>query len=277
MGGQRMKLTRKIFSIFICLILSFAFASFSFTNRTQATTNIKWNHITPQSPPLTNNDGCSASSGGSFYSWDGNYLHGMTSFADLVETKSDGSKIIHFFQFMPGSAFGDGYAMQGWSTNYYAKGAIIGLPTAVDSAFLKKATLILRQVVCGMVDFFFIRRMIFSKPTTTTVHTITKGNFMQGRTIPTMLETTILEKPELFDGTVVLAGPIYGTKQAPTALLYLAPMAAILNKTIEEFPVENISLFPTTEACISPHLKIATATHITIHPALITIVLPTGI
>lgn len=120
-----MKLTRKIFSIFICLILSFAFASFSFTNRTQATTNIKWNHITPQSPPLTNIDGCSNYQYGYNYAWDGYYLHGMTSFADLVETKSDGSKVIHFFQFMPACAFGDGYHMQYGNTSYYAKGAVV--------------------------------------------------------------------------------------------------------------------------------------------------------
>ncbi len=124
MGGQRMKLTRKIFSIFICLILSFAFASFSFTNRTQATTNIKWSHITPQSPPLTNNDGCSTYQYGTS-AWDGYMLGGMTSFADLVETKSDGSKVIHFFQFMPACSLGDGYHKQWGYTYYYAKGAVV--------------------------------------------------------------------------------------------------------------------------------------------------------
>jgi len=106
MGGQRMKLTRKIFSIFICLILSLAFASFSFTNSTQATNNIKWDNITPKSPPLAADDGACTYQYGYNYAWDGYYLHGMTSFVDLVETKSDGSKVIHFFQFMPSAAMG---------------------------------------------------------------------------------------------------------------------------------------------------------------------------
>jgi hypothetical protein len=125
MGGQRMKLTRKIFSLFICLILSIAFASFSFTNRTQATNNVKWENITPKTPPLAANDGASTYQYGYNYAWDGYYLHGMTSFADLVETKSDGSKVIHFFQFMPASSFGDGYHNQYGNTYYYAKGAIV--------------------------------------------------------------------------------------------------------------------------------------------------------
>lgn len=120
-----MKLTRKIFSLFICLILSFAFASFSFTNRTQATNNVKWDNITPKSPPLAANDGASTYQYGYNYAWDGFYLHGMTSFADLVETKSDGSKVIHFFQFMPASSFGDGYHNQYGNTSYYAKGAVV--------------------------------------------------------------------------------------------------------------------------------------------------------
>jgi hypothetical protein len=119
MGGQRMKLTRKIFSIFICLILSFAFASFSFTNSTQATNNIKWDNITPKSPPLAADDGACTYQNGYNYAWDGYYLHGMTSFTDLVETKSDGSKVIHFFQFMPS-------ASQGWSSSSYrAYGAVV--------------------------------------------------------------------------------------------------------------------------------------------------------
>gem|GEM_PF-5767293 len=114
-----MKLTRKIFSIFICLILSLAFASFSFTNSTQATNNIKWDNITPKSPPLAADDGACTYQYGYNYAWDGYYLHGMTSFVDLVETKSDGSKVIHFFQFMPSAAMG-------WnSSSYRAYGAVV--------------------------------------------------------------------------------------------------------------------------------------------------------
>ncbi|MCK5847603.1 MAG: hypothetical protein KAH01_00225, partial [Caldisericia bacterium] len=101
-----MELTKKIFSLFICLILGFASLSFAFTNDAQATNNFGWSNITPKSPPLANQDGASAYRYGYNYSWDGYYLHGMTSFTDLVETKSDGSKVIHYFQFMPSSSYG---------------------------------------------------------------------------------------------------------------------------------------------------------------------------